>query len=114
MSPLPLSGQREGPHGTSVLWSLSAVLFLFLLVPGGSRDQDKPCPFPASLEDFAEGWGGISVLGQAHLQLPPDFLMGRAELAPPNKPKPPSYPLPASVHLQSPDISSPTAKAGPG
>lgn len=44
--PAPCPRPRGRPFGTSLLQSLSPVLFLVPLVLRESRGQEKPCPFP--------------------------------------------------------------------
>lgn len=101
----------EGPHGTSVLQSLSAVLFLFLLVPRGSSPilfQHPQRTLPRDGEAFLCLSGLIC---SSRLTFSREELTWPLQISP-SLPVAPCLPL--FVHLQSPDISSPPAKAGPG
>lgn len=87
-------GTRGQSFGTFLLQSLCPVLFLFILVPRESRGQEKLCPFPVLPEGLLRG---ISELNWVHWKLQSDFLTGRADLAPPNRPRPPNYPPPVCI-----------------
>lgn len=105
----------EGPHGTSVLRSLSAVLFLFLLVPRGSRDRTSHVLFQHPQRSLLRD--GEAFLCLSGLICSSRLTFSREELTWPLQISPslPVAPcLPLFVHLQSPDISSPLAKASPG